>query len=152
MWTETPDSVAARCFKAVIFCIIAAGWTYGAVNAYRTSKAFERDSAIVEGHVLRLEPGSNGNLSPLIGYSYDGRQYERLIRDKDGRYNRDALLKLKLKVRLVKSSPATAIVTRWEQPPMVWPMALGAFVLLNMAFGLTVSIWRQGPFASTTVK
>lgn len=107
---------------------------------------------MVEGHVLRLEPGSNGNLSPLVGYSYDGRQYERLIRDKDGRYNRDALLKLELQVRLVKSSPAIAIVTGWEQPPMVWPVALGAFVLLNVALGLTVSIWRQGPLSSTTIK
>jgi hypothetical protein len=30
-----------------------------------------------------------------------------------------ALMKLMLGVRLVKSSPGTAIVTRWEQPPMV---------------------------------
>ncbi|RKP47492.1 hypothetical protein [Trinickia fusca] len=137
---------------AAVTCIIAAGWTYGAVNSYLTSKAFKNDSTVVEGHVLRLEPGSNGNLSPLVGYSYGGRQYERLIRDKDGRYNRGALLKLELQVRLVKSSPAIAIVTRWEQPPMVWPVALGAFILLNVALGLTVSIWRPGPFASTTVK
>ena len=152
MWSERPDSIGARCFRAVVTCIIAAGWTYGAVNSYETSKAFENDSTVVEGHVLRLEPGSNGNLSPLVGYSYDGRQYERLMRDKDGRYNQDALLKLELQVRLVKSSPAIAIVTRWEQPPMVWPVALGAFILLNVALGLTVSIWRPGPFASTTVK
>ena len=152
MWGERPDSKWAHCFRAGITCIIAAGWTYGAVSAYLTSRAFENDSTVVEGRVLRLEPGSNGNLSPLVSYSYAGRQYERLIRDKDGRYNRDALLKLKLQVRLVKSSPATAIVTRWEQPPTVWPVALGAFILLNVALGLTVSIWRPGPFASTTAK
>ena len=122
------------------------------MNAYLTSKAFENDSTVVDARVLRLEPGSNGNLSPLVGYSYDGHHYERLIRDKDGRYNREALLKLKLQVRLVKSSPGTAIVTRWEQPPTVWPLALGALFVLNIAFGLTVSIWRPGPLASTTVK
>lgn len=152
MWNEAPDSIAARCFSAVVTCIIAAGWTYGAVNAYLTSRAFENDSTVVEGHVLRLEPGSNGNLSPLVGYSYEGQMYQRLIRDKDGRYNRDALLKLKLQVRLIKSSPETAIVTRWEQPPTVWPLALGALFVLNIAFGLTMSIWRQSPFASTTAK
>ena len=152
MWTEKPDSIGARCFRASVACIIATGWTYGAVNAYLTSKAFENDSTVVEGHVLRLEPGSNGNLSPLVGYTYDGRQYERLIRDKDGRYNREALLKLKLQVRLVKSSPATAIVTRWEHPPTVWPLALGALIVLNIAFGLTVSIWPPGPLVSTTAK
>lgn len=152
MWSERTDSIGARCFGAAVTCIISAGWTYGAVSSYLTSKAFENDSTVVEGHVLRLEPGSNGNLSPLVGYSYEGHTYQRLLRDKDGRYNRDALLKLKLQVRLVKSSPATAIVTRWEQPPMVWPVALGAFILLNVALSLTVSIWRQGPFGSTTVK
>lgn len=55
----------------------------------------------------------------LVGHSYDGRQYERLTRNKDGRYNRGALFKLELQVRLVKSPPGTAIVTRWEQPPTV---------------------------------
>lgn len=152
MWTERPDSIGARCFKAAVTCVIAAGWTYGAVNAYVTSQAFENDSTVVEGRVLRLEPGSNGNLSPLVEYSYGGRQYERLIRDKDGRYNRDELLKLKLQVRLVKSSPATAIVTRWEHPPMVWPLVLGAFIFLNIAFGLIVSIWQQGRLSSTMIK
>jgi hypothetical protein len=152
VWNERPESIGARCFRAVVTCIIAAGWTYGAVNSYLTSKAFKNDSTVVEARVLRLEPGSNGNLSPLVGYSYDGRHYERLIRDKDGRYNRDALLKLKLQVRLIKSSPEIAIVTRWEQPPMVWPLALGAFVLLSVAIGLTVSIWRPGPLVSATFK
>jgi hypothetical protein len=148
--TESFDSIGARCFKAAVTCVIAAVWTYGAVNAYLTSQAFEIDSTVVEGRVLRLEPGSNGNLSPLVEYSYGGRQYERLIRDKDARYNRDALLKLELQVRLVKSSPATAIVTRWEQPPMVWPLVLGAFILVNVAFGLTVTVWRQGRRSLTT--
>ncbi|MGN6232084.1 MAG: hypothetical protein ACTHNZ_13105 [Trinickia sp.] len=102
-WTvlnERPESIAVRCFRAAVTCIIAAGWTYGAVNSFLTSKAFEDDSTVVDARVLRLEPGSNGNLSPLVRYSYAGRQYERLIRDKDRRYNRDALLKLKLQVRL----------------------------------------------------
>lgn len=152
MWTERADSKGARCFQAAVTCLIAAVWTYGAVNAYLTSRAFENDSAVVEGRVLRLEPGSNGNLSPLVEYSYGGREYERLIRDKDGRYNRDALLSLKLQVRLVKSSPATAIVTRWERPPMVWPLALGALILLNVALGLTVAIWQRGRLSPTTCK
>jgi hypothetical protein len=152
MWAESRDSIGARCFKAAVTCVIAAGWTYGAVNAYLTSQAFENDSTVVEGRVLRFETGSNGNLSPLVEYSYGGRQYERSIRDKDGRYNRDALLELKLQVRLVKSSPTTAIVTRWEQPPIVWPLVLGAFVLSNVALGLTVSIWRQGRLSSVPIK
>lgn len=149
VWTERANSIGARCLHAAATCVIAAGWTYGAVSAYLTSRAFENDSAIVEGRVLRLEPGSNGNLSPLVEYSYGGRQYERLIRDKDGRYNRDALLNLKLQVQLVKSSPATAIVTRWERPPMVWPLALGAFILLNVAFWLTITVWRRVRVSST---
>lgn len=149
VWTERANSIGTRCLHVAVTCVIAAGWTYGAVSAYLTSRAFENDSAIVDGRVLRLEPGSNGNLSPLVEYSYGGRQYERLIRDKDGRYNRDALLNLKLQVRLVKSSPATAIVTRWERPPMVWPLALGAFILLNVAFWLTMTVWRRVRVSST---
>jgi hypothetical protein len=150
VWTERSDSIGACCCRAAVTCVIAVGWTYGAVNAYLTSHAFENDSIIVEGRVLRLERGSNGNLSPLVEYSYGGRTYERLIRDKDGRYNRDALSKLKLQIRLVKSSPATAIVTRWERPPMVWPLVLGAFILLNVAFVLTVTVWKQGRLRSAT--
>lgn len=150
MCTEKPDSSGVLYFKAAVTCIIAAGWTYGAVNAYLTSRGFESDSTVVEGRVLRLEPGSNGNLSPLVEYSYGGKNYERLIRDKDGRYNRDALLKLKLQVRLVKSSPDRAIVTRWETLPMVWPFVLGAFVLLNFSFGLVMTIWRNERLGITT--
>ena len=152
VWAERPDSTGAQAFKAVAICIIAAGWSYGAVNAYLTSRAFEKDSTVVEARVLRLEPGSNGNLSPLVGYSYGGQQYERLIRDKDGRYNRDALLQFELQVRLVQSSPATAIVTRRERPPMVWPLVLGAFIFVNVALGLTVSIWRQRKVSPMSIR
>ncbi|WP_175040775.1 hypothetical protein [Burkholderia contaminans] len=112
-----------HCYSAFVAILVTLIFAIGAHDGYRLSQAFAQDSAIVYGRVIRFQTGQNGNLSPVVAYSFLGRSYEHPVPSKDGRYNMDALRAGSFLVRILKSDPAVALVSNWEQPPIFWPWA-----------------------------
>jgi hypothetical protein len=132
-----------HCFSVFVATSVTLIFAIGAHDGYRISQAFARESAIVNGRVIRFQQGQNGNLSPVVAYSFLGRSYEHPVPSKDGRYNMDALRAGSFHVRILKSDPEVALVSNWEQPPVFWPWATitGAAGLVSCC--LLVSLMRR---------
>lgn len=128
-------------FVATLVTLI---FAIGTHDGYRLSQAFAKDSAMVYGRVIRFQPGENGNLSPVVAYSFLRRSYEHPVPSKDGRYNMDALRAGSFLVRILKSDPEVALVSNWEQPPVFGPWATIAGAAGLVLCCLLVSLIRRG--------
>ena len=132
-----------HCFAAFVATSVALIFAISAHNGYRLTQAFEQESAVVNGKVIRFQQGQNGNLSPVVAYSFQGQSYEHPVPSKDGRYNMEALRAGSFHVRLLKSDPEVALVSNWEQPPVYWPWATIAGAAGFVSSCLLLSLIRR---------
>ena len=132
-----------HCFAAFVATSVTLIFAIPAHDGYRLTQAFDRESTVVNGRVIRFQQGQNGNLSPVVAYSFEGRSYEHPVPSKDGRYNMDALRAESFRVRLLKSSPEVALVSNWEQPPVYWPLATIAGAAGFVSSCLLLSLLRR---------
>ncbi|HDR9503473.1 hypothetical protein [Burkholderia cepacia] len=132
-----------HCFAAFVATSVTLIFAIPAHDCYRLTQAFDRESTVVNGRVIRFQQGQNGNLSPVVAYSFEGRSYEHPVPSKDGRYNMDALRAESFRVRLLKSSPEVALVSNWEQPPVYWPLATIAGAAGFVSSCLLLSLLRR---------
>ncbi|WP_157643901.1 hypothetical protein [Burkholderia ubonensis] len=132
-----------HCFSAFVATAVTLIFAIGAHDGYRLEQAFARESVIVNGRVIRFQQGQNGNLSPVVAYSFLGRSYEHFVPSKDGRYNIDALRAESFHVRILKSDPQVALVSNWEQPPVFWPWATLAGMVGLVSGCLLISLVKR---------
>ncbi|MFM0074799.1 hypothetical protein PQQ86_26955 [Paraburkholderia sediminicola] len=124
-------------FAAISLALI---FGFGAYDDLQIAQAFEKDSVIVTGRVIRFEQGQNGNVSPVLSYSFQDRAYEHRVPTKDGRYNMNELRAGHFEVRLVRSNPQVALVNTWEQPPVFLPWIFMAGAAAFISVGLLASL------------
>lgn len=132
-----------HCFSAFVATAVTLIFAISAYDGYRLARAFQQESAVVNGRVIRFQQGQNGNLSPVVAYSFLGRRYEHPVPSKDGRYNMEALRAGSFHVRLLKSDPEVALVSNWEQPPVYWPWATIAGAAGLVSSCLLLSLIRR---------